>query len=403
VALDLPTLIAVVAFVSALSGLVLLLSWLQNRSVRALALWAAAFAVGAVGVALIAARGDIPDAWSIVVANAAIATGYGLMWAGVRNFDGRPVAGPVVFGGAVIWLLACQIEAVYASPPTRTAVMAAILAFYSLLSAWEFWRGRNERLLSRLPVILFLLIHAAVLITRIPLAHALPLPTDSEQIRSGLWTFIILEAVFVAFCFPYLLEGIVKERIVLLYRHASLSDPLTGVDNRRAFLERAGKMLQRSRFDGSPAALLLFDLDKFKSVNDTFGHHVGDRVLTAFCGIATGALRPNDLFGRLGGEEFASFLPGASLDKAVEVAERIRARFEAVETFGVAATALAPTVSVGVATSFDYGGDLTAMMMAADRALYDAKAKGRNRVERAGRVAEVQIAPAHAELSSSRS
>jgi diguanylate cyclase (GGDEF)-like protein len=386
--LDLPTLFIIAVFVSVVAGLLLLLSWLNNRNVQALGLWAAAFIIGAFGVALVGARGDIPDSWSIAIANALLATAYGMMWAGVRNFDGRATTSPLVLAGAATWLLACQSEAFFTSPQARTALMSAIVVSYTLLSAWEFWRGRDEGLTYRLPMILLLLVHAALFIVRIPLAGTLPLPTDTEHLHSGWWTFIIFEGVFFAFCIPYLLGGMVKERVVLWYRSASMIDPLTGVGNRRAFLERGEKLLNRSAFDRQPAVLLLFDLDRFKHINDTFGHHVGDRVLTDFCNVATAALRPHDVFGRLGGEEFASLLPHTSLDDGLGVAERIRAKFEATSLV-VDENTLAATVSVGVAASTDRS--LSEMIMAADRALYRAKTKGRNRVEGASGAAEPRL------------
>jgi diguanylate cyclase (GGDEF)-like protein len=233
---------------------------------------------------------------------------------------------------------------------------------------------------------------------RIPLAGALPLPTDSENIHASWWIFITFEAVFFSFCIPYLLGGMAKERTVLGYKHASLIDPLTGVGNRRAFFERGEKLLHRSAFDRRPTVLLLFDLDGFKHINDTFGHHVGDQILTAFCGVATAALRPDDLFGRLGGEEFSCLLPHASLDKGLAVAERIRSNFEAT-TLEVGANTLAATVSVGIAMSIDQKRDLAGMIRAADRALYRAKAKGRNRVEYASDIPEAQIGDVKVEVS----
>jgi diguanylate cyclase (GGDEF)-like protein len=120
--------------------------------------------------------------------------------------------------------------------------------------------------------------------------------------------------------------------------------------------------------------LLLFDLDRFKRINDTFGHHIGDRVLTGFGGAATASLRPD--FGRLGGEEFASLLPDTSLDEGLAVAERIRSNFEAA-ALAVGANTLAATVSVGVAVSIDPGRNLADIIKAADLALYRAKADGR--------------------------
>jgi diguanylate cyclase (GGDEF)-like protein len=271
--------------------------------------------------------------------------------------------------------------------------MSAIVVSYSVLAAWELWRGRREGLMYRLPVIFLLLVHAAFFVVRIPLAGALPLPTDSGEFRAGWWTFTIFEAVFFAFFMAYLLGAMARERVVLRYKQASLIDPLTGVGNRRAFFERGEKLLHRSAFEGRPAALLLFDLDRFKDINDTFGHHVGDRVLKDFCGAATAALRPDDLFGRVGGEEFASLLPYTSLDEGLAIAERIRSNFAAT-TPEVGATALAATVSVGVAMSIDPSRTLADIYTAADRALYRAKANGRNRVEHARGVPEDhEVAP----------
>jgi diguanylate cyclase (GGDEF)-like protein len=134
---------------------------------------------------------------------------------------------------------------------------------------------------------------------------------------------------------------------------------------------------------------LLFDLDRFKDINDTFGHHVGDRVLKAFCGAATAALRPDDLFGRVGGEEFAALLPYTSLDEGLAIAERIRSNFEAT-TLQIGANTLTATVSVGVAMSIDPGWKLADLFKMADRALYRAKATGRNHVEHASGVPKDQ-------------
>ena len=238
--LDLPALFVIAALALAVAGLLLLLSWLQNRNVRALALWAAAFMIGSIGVALISARGAIDDVWSITIANAIIATAYGIMWNGVRDFCGRPTSVLLMLAGAVIWVLACQVEAFFTAPYARAALMSAIVVAYSVLSAWGFWRVRDEALMSRLPIIILLLAHAVIVVIRVPLAGSLSLPIASREIHVGWWTFIIFEAVFFSFCVAHLLGGIATEQIVLWYKHASLIDPLTGVGNRRAILERGG-------------------------------------------------------------------------------------------------------------------------------------------------------------------
>ena len=127
-----------------------------------------------------------------------------------------------------------------------------------------------------------------------------------------------------------------------------------------------------------PVSVLVFDLDHFKKINDRFGHAVGDEAIRLFASVASTNMRASDILGRLGGEEFVAILPGSANEAAV-AAERVRAAFE---TAGVtvADQPLGATVSVGVASG-EPGADVLSLIAAADRALYRAKANGRNRIE----------------------
>ena len=113
---DLPTLLAITVFTSALAGCLLLLSWLQHRTIFALALWGSAFIIGAIATILMIARGTIPDLWSIVIGNAMLTAAYGIIWSGVRNFEGKQVSVVLTLSGALIWLTACSIGPIYALP-----------------------------------------------------------------------------------------------------------------------------------------------------------------------------------------------------------------------------------------------------------------------------------------------
>ena len=125
---------------------------------------------------------------------------------------------------------------------------------------------------------------------------------------------------------------------------------------------------------------MLFDLDRFKEINDRMGHAVGDRVLETFAKSATATLGADVLFGRIGGEEFASLLPVGDLGEAYAVADRVRRNFaDAASRF--ADDALAPTVSVGVTIGLDPTAGVDVLLAIADQALYRAKSNGRNRVE----------------------
>jgi diguanylate cyclase (GGDEF)-like protein len=176
-----------------------------------------------------------------------------------------------------------------------------------------------------------------------------------------------------------------REKGEMLQRIAASTDALTGVATRRAFYDVAEGVVAASRDNRAPLAAIVFDLDGFKSINDTFGHGRGDDVLRTFGRIATRTLRSSDLIGRLGGEEFAAVLPGASVASAFVAAERIRAGFgEACRQMN--ATEVGATVSAGIAQLTD-DATLDSLLRSADGALYEAKRHGRNRVEVAGAAA----------------
>ena len=359
---------------------VLIVSWLQSPATRALALWATAFAFGALGVALVAAQGKILDFWSVLIAYAILTAAYGIMWTGVRSFEGRPTSVSLMLAGTAVWLVACQFEAFYGSLIARTALTSAIFIAYSVLSALEIWRGRGEKLMSRRAIMVILLGNVALLVIRIPLLGSTPSHVLPEEINVDLFGFIVFETTFYAFGLAYMFGSMARERIGHLYRQASLTDPLTGIANRRDFLNRCDALLSANNFKLRPSVLLLLDIDNFKSVNDTYGHYVGDQVLLEFSRVVASELRPNDTFGRLGGEEFGCLIPQASLKEGHDIAERIRAKCEST-LLKVAGNTVGVTVCVGVAVSGAAGQSLIPLMLAADQALYHAKANGRNRVE----------------------
>jgi diguanylate cyclase (GGDEF)-like protein len=178
----------------------------------------------------------------------------------------------------------------------------------------------------------------------------------------------------------FLQLNMTKERTELKHKINSLVDPLSGVANRRAFLDGAAGLLAQQEIDREPLAVLLFDLDHFKQINDRLGHAVGDSVLQAFAGTATATLGADVLFARIGGEEFASCIPVGDIDEAYAIADRVRRNFAAAAArFG--SDQLSPSVSVGVTLACDSRTTVLELLLIVDRALYRAKELGRNRVE----------------------
>ncbi|WP_263356260.1 GGDEF domain-containing protein [Acidicapsa ligni] len=163
--------------------------------------------------------------------------------------------------------------------------------------------------------------------------------------------------------------------------HAATHDYLTQALARGAFMQHGDSSLSSHASVDLAAAVLMLDIDHFKKVNDMYGHSVGDKALVSFASVVRSTLRDGDLFGRLGGEEFAVILPSITLDEAKDVAERIRFKVETSSIPVDKSTALNITVSIGVAYQYSPSAlSLESIMSASDKALYTAKASGRNRV-----------------------
>ena len=165
-------------------------------------------------------------------------------------------------------------------------------------------------------------------------------------------------------------------------KNLSQMDGLTGVYNRKAFDEYIEDMVARNDVLGKPLSMLLLDIDDFKSINDDFGHLIGDRVLLAFANKCKRAIREEDYLARYGGEEFVIVLPGATLRNASKKAKQICksiARTQYSTDEAADGRSLSITVSIGV-SALNKGDTSQALMNRADKALYIAKRTGKNRV-----------------------
>jgi diguanylate cyclase (GGDEF)-like protein len=380
VTLDIATLFAVTVFTTGLGGLLLLFAWLQARGTRALAWWGAAFIISSISTALFGSRGLVADFWSMQIAGTVMMLAYALLWTGARVFEGRRPVLPLIAGGAIVWLVAWQFDAFMHSLPARIALASCMVAGYSALFVRELWRGRHDGLVSRWPVMGIAIAHAVLFPIRVPAVMSLPFPIGTPSLNGNIPSLLIFTPLLYAFALVFLLMVLTKERAELRQRHAATIDPLTGIPNRRGFSERAERLLGRSRKDDDAATLLLFDLDQFKRINDRFGHRTGDAVLVLFTQTALNSLRPLDLLGRMGGEEFVALLPGVSTETAITVAERVRRNFE-IAAVEFAGQPVAATVSIGIASTALGSHDFDALYAVADEALYRAKQKGRNRTE----------------------
>jgi diguanylate cyclase (GGDEF)-like protein len=378
--LDVNTLFMVTIYVEAILGLLLLFAWVQNTAIQAVAWWGFAHLVRAASVMLFGMYGSVPDLVSIDMANALLFTAFAITWTGARVFDGKPVEPVYLVTGAVLWLLVCRLPVVIDSIDIRVLISSAIITGYTWLTAFEFWGGRNEPLVSRWPAIFMLFAHGALFLLRTPLVSAMPWSPTNHVFGSVWLTVISFEALLFTISIAFILLAMAKERTELRHRTAAMVDPLTGIANRRAFLQEANAISKRNSGHPKPASVMLIDLDHFKSINDRFGHAIGDRVLEVFADTAQKTLRGSDLVGRLGGEEFAAVLYDTPHEHAQAVAERLRLAF-AQATKDVDGHPVCATLSVGMVHCQTPLLDVPGLLAQADQALYFAKERGRNRVE----------------------
>jgi diguanylate cyclase (GGDEF)-like protein len=372
--LDVLTLVAMGSFVSACAGVMLLGAWWQNRKTPALALWGLADLLIALGIVSLI----LGPVWRLPGA-CLLALAPGLIWKAARSFDHKPAPLVVALLGAMLTALAIAAPAArqFAEP-----LSVASGAIYLFAAATALWLGRKEHLVARWPLFLLTGVHAGVLlIGTYSILNGSILPGEVPSVAS-LFGIIHFESIVFTLGTSVFLLALVNERNEAASRKAARIDPLTGIANRAAFMETAERVMDRCRREDAPVSVMMWDLDRFKTINDTHGHAIGDAVIRQFCDLVSALLRPNDVFGRIGGEEFAAVLGCSSIEVAAARAERIRVAFADscgfVENDDVDAT-----VSCGLAVSHNAEEPLSTLLGLADAALYRAKAEGRNRVKRA--------------------
>lgn len=373
--LDIPTLVFVSIALAGLLGVFLVISWVQDRNVPSLAWWGSAYLIGASSVALWLAPAprfhippEVPEAMTLLAC--------GVVWSGIRLFHGRALKPLVAFAGAIAWPVLCDLPGLVEGSEARIALGATLVAAYTFVIALELWRERRKSLFSRTAAIVVPSLHAAIFL--MPLAMQAFMP---QRVAAQWLTVFALEAMIYAVGTAFIMMLMVKDHHVYVYRRAATTDHLTGLPNRRAFLQDAATLCALQARRRQPVTLMMFDLDHFKSINDRFGHATGDEALKVFAQVLNTSMRVTDIMGRLGGEEFAVIVAG-NMETTAKIAERIRAGFEAAG-FMIAGHVVGGTVSIGAATAAEPVLDIDALLSRADAALYEAKRSGRNRMHAA--------------------
>lgn len=377
-----PTLVIFAAIQSALITAVLYAVWYFNRQIPGLRHWMLSFLWALVLCVTLLVRDRMPEVVSVLLAQGANAAAALLCWQGARAYMGRPAIrtrhalGPV----AMLLVLSVYFTVAQPNPGARFVLLGMFSGSCFLLTARTLAHGEFAQVSARYLLAGVMAVHGAWVLARPVLFRLVQGGTDGQtDLLSQLSQFVTLEAtvalVLIAFCVLMLTHEFATTEL----RRLAEVDALTGVFNRRAFFTLLDKALSYAQRTQATLPVLVIDLDNFKKINDTWGHQRGDEALRHFADLAQRCLRKEDIIGRLGGEEFAVFLPSVDGAGAVTVAERLRALVEA-HPLAFERRSVAMTVSVGIATA---GSEDTAqaVLRRADAAMYAAKERGRNRVE----------------------
>jgi diguanylate cyclase (GGDEF)-like protein len=369
--LDPRSLIAMGGFMALVMGLVLgFMRRYYPPSILGLGYWALAPAAWLIATVFFATPGPWLQEMGRWLGNGLILLGFILFHVGCRRFFERPVQWRrIVVPFALVMLSLAWFAGPEPSYRMRVAIVTAAIAVTHASTLVFLWQSDNRNFPVRM-VQATLALHLCVLLVRLQTVLSVPEVGDLME-ASTVQTFYLGAYVLAVLLLSIGAVLMATDRVRTELEHMATHDALTGTLNRRAILECCADEHERSLRYKQPFALMMIDLDHFKTINDTHGHQHGDRVLVHFAECTRAALRRADRFGRYGGEEFLVLLPNTTADVALPVAERIRAALSA-------GHALDCQASIGLTHWRGPEDTLDAMLGRADAALYQAKAQGRN-------------------------
>jgi diguanylate cyclase (GGDEF)-like protein len=363
-----------------MSGLMAIVLYALKRnyppSVQGLGRWSLTLTVLFFGGVLVSARGVLPDLFSISLSNLLLWIGLYLGYTGTQQFFGIT---PRMRNWLILIALLSVVQLWFnLAQPDYRARLALTTTMTALLTGVHAWLVLRQGSFTFARVMTICVLAAMATIQLLRLATVSSLPVGSEFLSSEpIQLIYVATFAFVLLLFSVSVVLLATERLHDELQYQATHDSLTQALTRRRMNEACAVELERCHRHGRSMAMLLIDLDHFKTVNDTWGHQVGDRVLVRFVADVNALLRQPDLLGRQGGEEFLVLLPETSLDEALAVAERIR------ETCERKGQEPGCTASIGVTTNHKDTDTVDSLLARADAAMYRAKAHGRNRVESA--------------------
>lgn len=376
-----PTLLIVLAIFLGIMALIQLASWYFGRRFPAQIFWTGAYLSAFLSAINLLTRSYQPELATVAGAQITLFLTAYWMLMGVRSYMGLkpwPLPYTLTIMGALV-TSAAFFTLVAPNPALRAAISTLVTGILFGLCALTITKGSIHQYPARYIFAIPCIAHTAFIFARF--IHFVRQGSEGIDLAQGasLPPLLILEPIVCLVIMAFATLMLVGETITSELRTLAEVDPLTSTFNRRSFLTLFDKAISSANRRESALSVLLIDLDHFKQINDSFGHRSGDEVLCHFVSIAGACLRNEDVLGRIGGEEFAAFLPNAGIENARLIAERLRANVAAHPLPGLHGP-IPLTISVGLAQC-QPGEALESALHRADAAMYRAKEMGRNRIE----------------------
>jgi diguanylate cyclase (GGDEF)-like protein len=378
ITLDPKTLLLATLLVLSVMSIACVPIWLQDRGQKAI-LW---IATGCLLSCLsLISRAVLPFLPAIIIGNALVFAFYGAIWTGCRTLRMRPARFDVALAPIVTWGVVCLTPQLRDNMDLRIGISGLYVVTLILLTMREIWLMRLGALGIRGWLLGLYALQALMAVSRVRM--------DLGNAHSGNPPFlhmpgavpVMIDVLVFTILLGLGLIALSKEVSDRRHHLAARSDFMTGVANRRHFEESLHRHFDRAVKNGRTLALIMIDADDFKGYNDLYGHPAGDKCLRALSNVFLATCRPGDMVGRYGGEEFAILLPNTGARAAHVVATRLLTAVRDLRLRHARRPNGFVTVSVGVAWLTPEADQMTAtaLLEAADRALYRAKKEGRDR------------------------
>ena len=373
--LDQFSIIVAIGFSGASLALTLFMMWVVQKSEYHLLNWSIGLGLIVAGVAFFGGLVESYHESLLLASFVFLITGFGLLHTGSAEFCSGQSDSQISLAVVILGLLATSAVVALGYSGLGAIAGNIVIGILLALSAHQYWTARKEApLLMAANAALYLIASASFLACGYALARQgqfvlTARPANWAEDLNSIVVIIGLTGI------GGLSLTLHQARVANRHKREAMTDALTGLMNRRAFLQNPMSSVPTG------TALVVMDLDHFKRINDRFGHDSGDRVLKAFADLILENIRSGDLAARIGGEEFCILLPNSTQRASATIAEQIRAKIEEMRTPTYAGS-IRTTVSGGIAYS---RGDesIQSLLIRADEALYEAKADGRNRIKTA--------------------